>query len=195
MRGLFVLVLSLLSVHVQAETCKFNLTENSIKVGWTAYKTTEKVAVVGTFKNVTVKGGKPTQSLADLAQSIEVTVDPLSVDSGNPARDLTVTEYFFKKLAPKISGKIKSFNKEKKEFVLTLNFNKKIKDVTMKYEVVSDSQFKGVGSFDLMDFNSKLAHDSIHKQCFELHKGKDGVSKTWTEVQISIEGEIKKICQ
>lgn len=35
-----------------------------------------------------------------------------------------------------------------------------------------------------MDFNTGKAMEALNQACFELHKGADGVSKTWSEVHI-----------
>ena len=37
---------------------------------------------------------------------------------------------------------------------------------------------------DLMDFNAGKGLEALNQACLELHKGADGVSKTWSEVHI-----------
>jgi hypothetical protein len=46
-------------------------------------------------------------------------------------------------------------------------------------------KFTVEGVINLEDFGAQAAVESINKACFDLHKGADGVSKTWSEVAIS----------
>ena len=41
------------------------------------------------------------------------------------------------------------------------------------------------------DFNGSKAMESLNKVCFDLHKGPDGISKTWSEVEINVATYLK----
>ena len=43
------------------------------------------------------------------------------------------------------------------------------------------------GTMNLKDWNALDALASLNKVCFDLHKGADGVSKTWEDVAIKVE--------
>jgi hypothetical protein len=64
----------------------------------------------------------------------------------------------------------------------------------MTYKTFPEGEFTASGSFDMLDFGLKTAFDSIHQACFEKHKGADGVSKTWTEVEVRIAAKVSKTC-
>jgi YceI-like domain len=189
------LVAFVLSQSALAESCTYELTKDSLGVGWTAFKTSQKVAVNGTFKAVTTTGKTKGKTLAKLVSGLSVSVDPTSSDTTVPARDQTLKDFFFSKLTGAISGKIKSVNETDHTAVLALNFNGKSKDVPLKYEVANDSDFKAMGSIDLLDLSANDAYNSIHGKCADLHKGPDGVSKTWTDVNINLKATITKVCR
>ena len=48
------------------------------------------------------------------------------------------------------------------------------------------------GTLNLEDFKAESALASISEACFDLHKGADGISKTWSEVGISAVVYLKK---
>jgi polyisoprenoid-binding protein YceI len=177
------------------EKCTFNLDPNSVIIGFTAYKTTKKVGVSGTFKKTKIRGKTSAASVEKLVKGISVAVDYSSLDTGNPVRDKTVGEYFFSKLKPSVSGKIKSISEADKTLVLDLNFNGMHKDVAMTYAATDDQNFQATGSIELPDFGAEGALASIHEKCKELHKGPDGVSKTWPDVTLNLKGSITKVCQ
>jgi hypothetical protein len=90
---------------------------------------------------------------------------------------------------------VKSVSEKDHSFVLALNLNGQTKDVTMHYDVKNDQDYTATGSIDLMDFKAGEAVSSLNKKCFDLHKGADGVSKTWSEVAINLKGTIKRSCK
>lgn len=184
-----------LSQSVLAETCTYELAKDSLGAGWTAFKTTQKVGVNGTFKKVEVTGMTSGKTLAKLVQGLKVRIDTTSSDTTNPARDLTLKEFFFSKLKGAVQGKIKNLNETDHTAVLALNFNGKSKDVAMKYEAANDQDFKATGSIDLLDWSADEAYNSIHTKCTDLHKGPDGVSKTWSDVNITLKATINKVCR
>ena len=47
-----------------------------------------------------------------------------------------------------------------------------------------DSMFIST-TVNVMEWNGQEAMDSLNVACFDLHKGADGVSKTWSEVDIN----------
>ena len=67
---------------------------------------------------------------------------------------------------------------------MTLTLN----DVTKQLEVthsINEKKFMVKHTLNLEDFGALDAVASINEACYDLHKGPDGVSKTWSEVEIS----------
>ena len=51
---------------------------------------------------------------------------------------------------------------------------------------IADKVFQLDATMDLNKWNAQKAIESINEACKELHKGSDGISKTWDEVAINI---------
>lgn len=184
-----------------AEKCQYSLDPSTVKVGWTAFKTTEKLAVKGSLPKVEVKTTSA-KSFPKLLTNVKVmgAVDQESKsDSGNPARDKTLYEKFFSLLSKhaKFQGVITdvSGNDQSGDFALKLDLNGKSKKVPMKYTLLSDGLFQAAGEFDMNDFKMEKALASVHQACEALHTGKDGASKTWPNVGLTVSANIKKECK
>ncbi len=183
------------SISASAANCTYELQKNSVVVGWTAFKTTQKTGVNGSFKTVVVAGKTEAKSLSDLIKGLTVSVDKASVDTGNPARDKTLSDFFFSKLGNNISGKVKDLSEKDHSFHLALDFNGQKKDIAMKYDSKMEENFAATGSLDITQFGGTEALSSLNAKCLDLHKGADGISKTWPEVVLNLTATIKKICQ
>jgi len=46
----------------------------------------------------------------------------------------------------------------------------------------------------MVDFGAEAAVAAINKACEALHTGADGISKTWSVVELSIETTLNKNC-
>ena len=79
-----------------------------------------------------------------------------------------------------IKGQI-HFRDGKTYLNLTLNKSSKEYEVKSTFE---NNVFTINGTIDLLDFNASKALEALNQACLELHKGADGVSKTWSEVHI-----------
>ncbi|NNC69249.1 MAG: YceI family protein, partial [Flavobacteriaceae bacterium] len=65
-----------------------------------------------------------------------------------------------------------------------LKMNNVTKEIPITY-IVSGQLVELNGTLDIVnDFGAQAALESISKACFELHKGPDLVSKTWSDVGI-----------
>lgn len=159
----------------------------NIVVEWTGYKYTEKAAVKGQLKTIkaSIKGRPRTLEQLLLATSFEV--DSLSVDSGDAARDSNLREHFFKLMkSPKITGKILSYKDNVAQVELMLNGVSQQVPFTVTKE---GAMISATGEIDILNFSMQPSLKKINEICFELHKGKDGVSKTWNQVNLLIKAE------
>ncbi|PWU22011.1 MAG: hypothetical protein C5B49_01690 [Bdellovibrio sp.] len=196
MRTVLTLVFALASLasSALAAECVYTLNNKSVVAGWTAYKTNEKLAVGGQFKKVDLSGKNAGPSLFKMVEGVEVRADVMSVNTENPGRDKTLADFFFAKLSPGPAvGKIKQYDEKAGKAVLALTLNGKQKDVPLKVEVKGDN-VSATGDIDILDFGGKDAFDSIHAKCLDQHKGKDGVSKTWSAVTLNIKAGFTKAC-
>ncbi|MFI2741372.1 YceI family protein [Zhouia sp. PK063] len=155
---------------------------DSLKLEWTGYKTTEKTPVKGVFKTVEIEGtnnsGKTPKEILDGAT---VTVPVSSLFSGNEARDPKLINIFFGTMENTAALKgVLHFNGDKTTLAVTMN--NVTKEVPVETTFANENNaFFLEGDVQLSDFNASNAVEALAKACFELHKGADGVSKTWGE--------------
>jgi hypothetical protein len=184
------------------KACTYQVDESSIAVFWTAYKTTEKTPVQGALKDVRFKvPPRPLKNMKALLSTTKASGligDEKKSDTGNPARDLTLYQKFFSLIQAngKYSG---AFNHvkgddQKGTMDLQLMFNQLKKTVPMNYVVSDQGAFEATGEFNMNEFALGAAIASLNQACMELHKGKDGISKTWPNVGLKVTAKIKKDC-
>ncbi len=181
-------------------------------VKWEAYKTNEKLAVAGKFMKSETKAMRTKDaSLEVLMKGVRTTVSLNSVDSGNPARDTNLKKAFFEKFvkaaAATAQGRILSVQAENEaetsgKLLMELRMNGVTHPVEMRYQVTERKSEKGKeptlewsakGSFNFLQWGLDDALDALNKACGDLHKGKDGVSRTWPEVELTLTMPLKKI--
>ncbi len=185
-----------------ADSSKWCIDPASVQVVWTAFKTTQKVGVNGNFTTLKVTApGKGAKGLNQLLNSLmaEIKLEgPSSLSTGNPGRDQTLFDHFFKymKGPVQIQGQVRNAegNDEKGNLILQLSMNGKRKSVPMAWTRNSEGGLTATGSLDVLDFGLKTAFDDLHKTCEVLHTGSDGVSKTWSEVALQIQAKLIPGC-
>jgi len=153
-------------------------------VQWTGYKTTDKVAVNGTFQEIKVlnmnSGSTATASLEGLEFEIPVS----SIYSKDTIRDGKLKRLFFGVMENTLNLKGKFSIKDASNGNIALSMNGLTKELPFTYEMSKDTILIHA-KMDLNIWETQNALASIHEACFELHTGADGVSKTWDEVGIN----------
>ena len=167
------------------ETPKYTVKSASTTVKWTAYKTTEKVPVSGKFTTLKFneKEGKTViEALDGLLFSISVS----SIFSDNEERDNKLKKSFFgAMLSPELlAGKI--YFDENNNCFATIKMNNIKHDLPLEFKIENDKNVTLNGIMNLEDWNALEAIESLNKVCFDLHKGEDGISKTWNDVAVEI---------
>ena len=199
MLKIFSLSLSLIfviSVNAKEKECRQVMDPKSISVEWTGYKFTEKEGVTGKFEKVKVESSLSGPDIQSVVRDIKFEINGLKFDAGNLARNINLKRHFFKKFADKakITGHIKKMPKSNSgELGLVLVANSVRGNIPMKY-TIKDGVFEATGTMEMSDFKLNDALVSISKACFDLHKGKDGVSKTWSTVDLKASAKFKKEC-
>ena len=153
-------------------------------VQWTGYKTTDKVAVNGTFKEINIlkmnSGGTAAASLEGLEFEIPVS----SIYSKDTIRDGKLKRLFFGVMENTLSLKGKFSIKDASSGQIAISMNGLTKELPFTYEMSKDTILINA-KMDLNIWETQNALASIHEACLELHTGVDGVSKTWDEVGIA----------
>lgn len=164
----------------------YTVINDSTKVSFTAYKTTDKVAVGGTFKEIklsnTTEGKTPLEALNGTKFSIPVS--SLFTNETTGTRDPKILKFFFgaMKNTANIDGEFKVAADNTCSIDVVLNG--KTANIPMKYTANGDTSASFDGVMNLENWDALGAVASINKACEALHTGKDGISKTWSEVAV-----------
>lgn len=173
-------------------SCTYSYNEGMTSLDWTAYKTSAKVPVEGSFNSFEISsesGSDPKQ----VAESMSFTINTASVETSNPERNLKIVDNFFKTINTEvISGEVKSL-KDDGVAIVAITMNSVTFDVKGKY-TLNDRDFSFKASIDVSSWNGIPGIDALNAVCKELHTGADGVSKLWSEVAISFSTKLKSDC-
>ena len=173
--------------------CSYTFNEGSVNVKWTAFKTTEKIGVSGTFDTISVTGIQSANSAIELFSNAGFSIPVSSVNSNNPDRDKKILASFFGSMleTTTLSGKVVGITDNDCSVVINMNG---VSDTCIFNLTHSDSAISLVSSIELGNWNALASADSLNQICFDLHKGADGVSKLWPDVKLEITAGITETC-
>lgn len=175
-------------------TDKFTLVKDSTKVSFTAYKTTEKLPVGGKFMKIDIKDSKSGATALDALNdtTFSIPVSSLFTNEATGTRDPKLLEFFFgaMKNTEMISGVFKKDADNKCSIDVTMNGE--TANILLDYTLNSEKSITFNGTMNLADWSALEAIASINKACKELHTGKDGISKTWSDVAVQAQVLLKK---
>lgn len=167
---------------------------DNTEINWYAYKTNEKIKVSGSFSEFSSdRENQAFNSIDDLVEGLYFSISSLSSSSGDETRDLNIKDYFFKHLTHnfEINGTLgKPVNDSIDIFFDIFEKNKPIRFAYSSF-VIPDCKYGNQiieinGKINLVNQFDGLAYTSIHTKCIHLHKGADGISRTWEEVDVNI---------
>lgn len=179
------------STYAEAKTCYYKIKEDSAKVTFTGFKYTEKTGVAGTFTEVSYKQ-KEAKSIRSLLKSISFDIKSKSLSTGNPARDATLRASVlgFLQQPEKITGKVVSATDKTMKIEMILNEKT---PVDFDY-AAKDGKLTARGTLNLLENGLSKSLAALAKACQGLHTGKDGVTKTWPDVELIIEADYEEKC-
>lgn len=165
---------------------KYVVKPEATSVKWTAYKTTEKKPVGGEFtvlKFDDKTGATPEEALNNLKFSIPVS--SVFTNDATNTRDAKIKAAFFGAMLDTelLTGTIKYTDGA---YAATIKMNGVTKDLPLEVKITEERRVTLTGVMQLKDWNALDALASLNKVCFDLHKGPDGVSKTWEDVAIEV---------
>tara|TARA_B110000503_G_C6964629_1_gene336580 strand:- start:65 stop:676 length:612 start_codon:yes stop_codon:yes gene_type:complete len=166
----------------KTETAGLTIVTDSTKVKWTAFKTTDKIAVGGAFKQIELKDVKTGNSAQEVLEGVAFSIPVSSLFTNNDDRDYKLKTIFFAALknTELLSGIL---NFRDNQLFMILSMNDVTKQIPLEYTFVNNV-FSMKTTINLNDFGGQTAISAINTACYELHKGPDGVSKTWETVDI-----------
>lgn len=171
----------------------FALLSDSTKVSFTAYKTTEKKPVGGIFKTINVSGTNSGSNYAEVLNGAKfnIPVSSLFTNDATNTRDPKLLEFFFgmMKDTELISGVLKA---KDNSCSIDVTLNGETANIPLTVEKTGDNSYVFSGTMNLENWKALDAVASLHKACEALHTGADGVSKTWNDVAVKAEIQLKK---
>lgn len=156
--------------------------ENSV-MEWTAFKFVSKAPVKGTFNKIVVSAISEASDVKTLAESFGFTIPVNSIETQDESRNAKIIEFFFKVIATEeLSGHIVKLTDDgTADLEVTMNGITDI--VSGKYEI-SDKHFSFKATMDISKWNTDKAIAVLNENCKENHT-EDGVTKVWSEVDLS----------
>ena len=168
----------------------YTIKPDATTVKWTAYKTTEKKPVSGNFTVLKFKensGNTPMEALNGLHFSIPVS----SIFSKNEERDAKLKVSFFGAMLNTNFLKGSISITDSNNCKASIKMNGKTHDLALQY-TIEDDNVSLHGVMNLENWDALGAIEALNKVCFDLHKGEDGISKTWNDVAIDITTKLIK---
>lgn len=178
------------SKEIKTEAPQFVIKPSATSLEWTAYKTTAKTPVKGVFTNLKFNN-KSSESVNNTLNGLEFSIPVSSIFSKDSIRDGKLKQIFF--AAMDNTALLKGTLHVKQDSLYAdLTMNNVTKRLPLKLNVKDERRISINGTVDLKIWNAEKAVNALHKACFDLHKGADGVSKTWDVVDISISSYLSK---
>jgi hypothetical protein len=179
------------------ESCLYSYDKEGSSVNWTAFKTTQRVAVGGSFDSVLVSLPDTIRSPKEALKNASFSIISSSVFTNNTIRDGTIRKYFFSKLKNdgNIEGNIRIVEGTDKfgSGTIVLNINDVKRDIGFKYTIEGDVIIIKT-KITLVSFEGEEAVQSLNTECKDVHAGADGVSKLWPDLEIEVKAALKKKC-
>ncbi len=191
------IVISMASISCKKEAKKpvgpqFSVEAKTVTINWTGYKTTSKIPVKGEFKTLEVTNSKEAPTATEALNGTKFSIPISSIYSGDNERDGKLKQLFFGVMDATLSLTGTVNLKGDGTGAVDLFMNGVSKEIPITY-TVKEQMVEFNGTLDIIDdFNAQTAFESISKACYDLHKGPDGISKTWSEVAISASVYLKK---
>jgi hypothetical protein len=172
-------------VEAKKSIAAFSLEKATNEINFTAYKTTDKVAVGGQFKKVDITSGGEGNSIKEAVNNAEFSIPVSSLFTKDTSRDFKVKKFFFGIMdnTKLLSGKLVLENDS--IGYANIKMNGITEKVTFLYTIEAKT-FSMNATMDITKWNATEALNSLNIACKDLHKGADGVSKTWSEVALNI---------
>ena len=180
---------------IKTELDTYKLDMANTKVIWNGYKTNDKAKVVGYFNEFSCdRENQEFSSIDELVSGLKFSIKSSSSLSGDPIRDKNLKDHFFKYLTEDfvINGTLAQPINDSIDVTFDVFGQTRTLRFGCQYNTVPDSDNSDYmieisGSIDLeSQFGGLQAFNAISKKCYDLHKGADGVSKTWKQVDVLI---------
>ena len=163
---------------------KFTVDKTASTISWTAYKTTDKVPVKGSFTKFSIENQPNGTNIKEAINGLAFKIPVSSLYTKDTIRDAKLINSFFGSMTntSDISGTL-HFTDEKLTADISMN--------GISYTFPMNYAFNGNkvmidAEINLDNWKAQAAIEALNLVCKELHTGPDGISKTWNDVLIQI---------
>ena len=172
-------------VEVKKKAAAYSLKSADNEINFTAYKTTDKVPVGGQFKKVDIISGGEGNTIKEAINNTEFSIPVSSIFTKDTSRDFKIKKFFFGIMdnTKLLSGKLVIENDS--TGYTNIKMNGVSNKVPFSYSIEGNT-FSMNATMDVTKWNAIKALNSLNTACKDLHKGADGVSKTWSDVALNI---------
>jgi hypothetical protein len=168
---------------IESPKTDFSLKTAQKDIQFTAFKTTAKVGVKGWFKKIDILTGGQGSTIREAVHQTSFSIPVSSLFTNEASRDLKIKTFFFGAMEDTslLSGQL--IIKDETSGILTIQMNDVSNDLPFTYTIDKNSfRLNATMNIDLWFVQSALS--SLNKVCRDLHKGSDGISRTWPEVDL-----------
>lgn len=180
------------------KNCTYSYDTNASSLKWTAFKTSDRIAVGGSFKSISVTLLDTSYSPKEALRNASFTIFTNSVFTDNPARDETIRKFFFSNLKGDgtIIGEVKIVEGNDSEGggTVKIKLNEVTRDIGFKYSI-RGNEITLKTKINLNSFEGEAAVTALNTNCNEVHKGPDGISKLWPDLEIEVKASLIKNCK
>ena len=194
---LLILVIVLFTAHkyhdsrqIKSSEKVYTINPEDTKVTWTAYKTTEKVPVTGSFTTLIVENIKSGATVKEALNGIKFKLPVDSIFSQSALRDSKIKKFFFGTMlnTEAIEGTL--YMENSTSGYVRISMNAISHNLPISYKINGDSvTMEAVLNLD--NWKAQLALEALNDACEDLHAGSDGISKTWSDVKIDVATHLK----
>jgi len=177
-----------------SQACTYEFDVDNSKVAGTGFKYTEKTGVTAQFSGLKLNKKEKQSSVKKLLEGLVVTIDLMTLDSGNSLRDKNMRETLFSGILGDSVATITVKNVTDKKIDTEFKMNEKTQNISFTYSI-KDEMINAKGSFDVLKFALGDQLAALKKRCASLHTGSDGKSVTWSDFALSVKAKIKKVCK
>ncbi len=192
--SLFIVSLSILSCKKDKKNNKpktkkssvaFSLKKANNEINFTAYKTTAKIPVGGQFKKVNIISGGEGNTIREAVNNTVFAIPVSSLFTKDASRDFKIRKHFFGVMdnTKLLSGKL--LIDDNSTGYANIKMNGVMQKIPFSYKI-NDRVFSMKATIDVTNWNLIKALNSLNAICKDLHKGTDGISKTWSDVELNI---------
>jgi hypothetical protein len=179
--------------EAEPKKCDFVYDAANTIIEFGAFKTTAKTEVMGAFESFDVLNTKVGTDAKEVFNEATFVVYINSLETKNAGRNTRIKENFFYSLTTpeSLSGKVISIEGDSIKIALTMNGISK--DVMLNYSQ-TENEVALSGTINVLNWNANKGLAALNKACENLHRGADGISKTWADVNLYISSTVKEKC-